>query len=67
MGWWNQSTEGASFAGELTWGDGPADILGDALAKIDDEFMREWGRTPTADELKAGLLFSLGGRESEAS
>jgi hypothetical protein len=67
MGWWEQDEEGNSFAlgSGLMWGDGPADIMGDAIDRIVDEFMEAAGRRPTVTELKAGLLFTLGGYEEE--
>ena len=67
MGWWTQDEEGRSFAHakkeELLWGDGPADIMDNALAAIKKEFEAEKGRKPTKAELLAGLKFSLGGME----
>ena len=65
MGWWSQSEEGVSFAegSELVWGDGPADIIDEALAEIDKEFEDAYGRKPTNVELLAGFKFSIGVRE----
>jgi hypothetical protein len=40
------------------WGDEPADIIGDALDKIDAAFMREFDRKPTLAEVLAGVKFS---------
>lgn len=54
MGYWDNSK---SFTGDLTWGDIPADILGDALDKINEAFKRDIGRSVTIGELKAGLGF----------
>lgn len=61
MGYWKQSEEGASLQckGELTWGDAPADIMGNALREICDVFLFDRDRLPTEEEVKAGLLFSL--------
>ena len=65
MGWWSQDEQGHSFAsaesGEMMWGDGPADILDNALDEIVKEFKREFDRRPTRAELLAGMKFSLGG------
>ncbi|SUA31614.1 Uncharacterised protein [Mycolicibacterium fortuitum] len=60
MGWWNTTAEGASFAfdSELMWGDGPADVMDNALRKIVEEFREAWNRPPTMEELTAGLRFS---------
>lgn len=63
MGWWSTDKHGHSFAKdaddpEMVWGDGPADILDAALAKIIGEFQTDWGRKPTISELRAGLEFS---------
>lgn len=65
MGWWTTNKEGASFAqvrerteAVLIWGDGPADIMGDAIQLIEAEFEKEWARKPTIDELVAGVRFS---------
>lgn len=64
MGWWNAAANGESLQREptgLVWGDGPADAMDDALARIQREFAEEWGRLPTKIELRAGLEFSLRG------
>jgi hypothetical protein len=59
MGWWGQSTDGTSFAGEdLVWGDGPADIVDNALDKIAEEFRANWGRDPWREEILSGVNFS---------
>jgi hypothetical protein len=67
MGWWTQNEEGHSFAlveaKEMVWGDGPADILGEAVCLIDKEFKRDWGRRATLGELIAGLKFSAAERD----
>lgn len=61
MGWWEQDDDGHSFAlgSGMYWGDGPADIMDDAIERIVDEFVGQGGRGPTVAEVKAGLLFSL--------
>jgi hypothetical protein len=63
MGWWEQNREGVSFAQndgpDMTWGDGPADILADALQLITKEFEATWNRQPTCGEIRAGLEFAL--------
>ena len=66
MGWWSTNREGVSLLSEsevvdgieMVWGDGPADILGAAIDKIDKEFLQEWGRPTTTDELIAAMRFS---------
>lgn len=74
MGWWSQGASGgiAEFTGgpateerEQYWGDGPADILDNALAEIVAEFQRAWQRKPYVDELRRGLEFSLGAYEED--
>jgi hypothetical protein len=68
MGWWTQDAEGHSFSHvkegpELIWGDGPADILDDAILAIKKEFRERAGRDLTAEEMRAGFEFSMGGFE----
>ena len=60
MGWWGANEEGDSLQpnGSLTWGDGPADIIDNALDEIDKQFEQAWGRKPTLAELQSGLMFS---------
>jgi hypothetical protein len=68
MGWWRAGKDGSSLHREetgLVWGDGPADIMDDAIDKIVAEFQRDYGRKPSRDELTAGLLFSLGAYEED--
>jgi hypothetical protein len=67
MGWWEQDEEGNSFAlgSGMYWGDGPADIMGEAVQQIVAEFEAAMRRKPTLAEMKAGLLFSLGDYEDE--
>ena len=65
MGWWQITPTGANEgtkATGLVWGDGPADVMDDALDTIVDKFLDEWGREPSMEELKAGLRFSRGRR-----
>lgn len=52
MGWWQNP-------GEPVWGDGPADIFDTALDEIVSEFVGEWDRKPTADEIRTGLEVAL--------
>lgn len=62
MGWWNATREGTSLiVGDTgyVWGDGPADILDNALMEIRSAFLDAEGRNPTLGELRAGLEFSL--------
>ena len=44
-------------------GDGPADIMDEALAKIAVEYTRAWGRKPTKNELRALMNFCTGAAE----
>jgi hypothetical protein len=48
---------------ELYNGDGPADVMGDALKKIDGMYQETWGRLPTMRELRGVSNFVLNGRE----
>lgn len=63
MGWWQQNRRGESFAindgPEMVWGDGPADIMADALHQIVLEFVQAYEREPTCAEIRAGLEFAL--------
>ncbi len=65
MGWWVQNRKGESFPAEpppkpeMMWGDGPADILADAVDDIRDQFRAGLHREPTLGELRAGLEFTL--------
>jgi hypothetical protein len=68
MGWWRAGEDGSSLHAEetgLVWGDGPADIMDDALDKIVAEFRQDWGRKPSRIELEAGLRFSLGAYDEQ--
>jgi hypothetical protein len=40
------------------WGDGPADVMDNALEEITKQFMEAFARPPTKVELIAGLMFS---------
>jgi hypothetical protein len=42
------------------WGDGPADIFGEAVDQAIAEFTEDVGRAPTKAELREGLEFTLG-------
>lgn len=62
MGWWSTTREGASFTSDddgYVWGDGPADIVDDALDGIVKEFQETFNRDPRAGEIRAGLEFAL--------
>lgn len=67
MGWWHQDTEGRSFAAgsNLYWGDGPADIVDQALDRIRAQFREDLGREPTIREIRAGLEFTLRALEDD--
>lgn len=64
MGWWEQNEEGHSLSGHdrepepYYWGDGPADIIDNALWKIKAEFVKHLGRLPSVGEIMAGITFS---------
>lgn len=63
MGYWSQDDEGHSFAESttdpgMTWGDTPADIVGDAIEQIKAAFVRDLDRLPTKAEVIAGLQFT---------
>ncbi len=61
-GWWRtDETGGIKPDGVLIGGDGPADVMGDAIDEIIGLYHRRWGRDPTAEELSAVLQFVLGG------
>ena len=68
MGWWRAGRDGSSLHLEetgLVWGDGPADILDNAIDAIVAEFQAAYGRKPSRIELEAGLQFSLGAYEED--
>lgn len=65
MGYWEMGEGGASFVpnhedpdNQMIWGDGPADAIGNAIAKIKVEFVRDLGRMPSRKEIINGILFS---------
>jgi hypothetical protein len=66
MGYWQTNEQGHSFAHgidsdtdeAMLWGDAPADVMDAALVRIIAAFRRDLGRSPSLEELKAGLLFS---------
>lgn len=66
MGYWEMNKSVAELMGdsvnaevESVWGDGPADIMGEAIDEIVKEFEEDYGRVPTKTEIVKGLLFSL--------
>lgn len=64
MGWWSISDSDGGISAEKTElynGDGPADILGDALDKVIIEYKRDIGREPYKQELVAAFNFVAGG------
>lgn len=65
MGWWEHGPEGHSFVRSsddddnlMLWGDGPADIIDNAIHAIKIEFLRDLGRMPSKQEIIAGIMFS---------
>ena len=60
MGWWKANEAGDSLIndGPLNWGDEPADAMDDCLDRVEQSFLTRFGRMPTIDEVKSGLLFS---------
>ena len=60
MGWWDANPRGGLAIDDtgIVWGDGPADILDNAIDAINREFKEVWGRSVTLAELKAGFAFS---------
>ena len=53
MGYWEDDKK-------RMWGDGPADIFGEAVDQAVAEFTEDVGRAPTKAELREGLEFTLG-------
>lgn len=51
-----QETEDAMYNG-----DGPADVMGDALRDIDKQYKDAWGRSAKPDELRAVFNFCFNG------
>lgn len=72
MGWWNTEPDGRggiSNGGnnDHCWGDGPADIMDEAVSEISIQFKDAFGREPSMSELFAGLHFSaclIGGADA---
>jgi len=54
-----------NITNELVNGDGPADIMGDALEQIRKEYKNYWNREPTLNELQAVFNFCMGGISKE--
>lgn len=48
-------------------GDGPADVMGDAIREIDLEYLMAWGRPATKAELQAVFNFCMGPIEPDGS
>src|SRR4051812_2636262 len=70
MGYWATDPEGHSFVTKgadvkMIWGDAPADVMDEALAKIVKIFQEDVGRKPTMEELIAGVRFAGGGLDDE--
>lgn len=72
MGWWkineiedNENTglynalPNEDKAGNEYSGDGPADIMDNAIELIITEYNKTWGRAPTRNEIIASFEFSL--------
>ncbi len=59
MGWWRGMTSGQLM------GDGPLDILRDAVAQVVAEYRSEWSRKPTAAEWGALLTSVLGVKDED--
>lgn len=73
MGYWKMENDKALILPDSTeekatgtWGDYPADIMGNAIDKIIEVFVEEVGQQPTKLELVAGLMFHLNAREDLA-
>ena len=64
MGWWSitDKSGGISTFGNIGLynGDGPADILDEAVEKVIKEYEETWGRKPYVQELEAAWNFSTG-------
>ena len=60
MGYWDSKDNEGN---EVTWGDGVADLMGDAIDAIIAEFTEDVGRAPTRAELRNGLDFTIGAME----
>ncbi len=62
MGWWNPKTiesgqPNTRPENEILIGDEVADIMGDALDKINGVYEKQWERQPQKDEMKALFNF----------
>jgi len=63
MGWWcisKRSKTGQIYDGEKTnsyMGDGPADVMDEAISRIVGEYKKSWNRPPTKHELRACFNF----------
>lgn len=64
MGWWSITDKngGISPFGNIGLynGDGPADILDNAVQEVIREYEKAWGRKPYIQELQAAWNFSTG-------
>ena len=56
MGWWSVERDGK----ECLQGDGPYDLMGQALKDIAQEYEQDWGRKPTLSELLQTIRVVLG-------
>jgi len=71
MGYWKSEPHQLASTVHLVdgwtgdWGDQPADVLDDAIARIVEIFESDLGRKPTKAELRAGLEFSLSVHEED--
>jgi len=54
-----QETEDSTLV--MYTGDGPADLMGEALRKVNEQFIVAWGRPAKPDELRATFNFCLYG------
>jgi len=71
MGWWKIDSDehgqivnavpGRDSADAMYNGDGPADLMGSALRKIDAQYVAAWGRSAKAEELREVFDFCLNG------
>ena len=71
MGWWKidsvergqivNAVPGRDSADAMYNGDGPADLMGSALRKIDAQYVAAWGRSAKAEELREVFDFCLNG------
>lgn len=63
MAYWPATPKDAFISADpdadTLWGDRPADIFDEALRQITVDFLQNFDRKPTKDELRAGLEFSL--------